>query len=69
MNGNESAALAVASDQYGVVSRAQLREQEMTDGPITQRLRAGRLLVCHPGVFRVAGASQTSRQRAMAACL
>jgi very-short-patch-repair endonuclease len=69
MNGNEAAALALASEQYGVISRAQLKESGLTDGAVDQRLRARRLLVCHPGVYRVPGAPQTNRQKAMAACL
>src|SRR3954451_12075960 len=69
MNGKESNALALASEQYGVISRAQARAKGMTERQIDDRLAAKRLLVCHPGVYRVPGAPQTNRQRAMAACL
>ena len=69
MNGSEVAALARASDQYGVITREQMRRLGLSDGAVDQRLRAGRLLVCYPGVYRVPGAPETNRQRAMAACL
>jgi very-short-patch-repair endonuclease/uncharacterized metal-binding protein len=69
MNGNEAAALALAAEQYGVITRAQLRNAGITNGAVDQRLRAGRLRVCHPGVYRVPGAPSTNRQKAMAACL
>jgi very-short-patch-repair endonuclease len=69
MNGAESDALALAAAQYGIVTRAQARVVGMTDDQIDRRLAAGRMLVCHPGVYRVPGAPETNRQRAMAACL
>jgi very-short-patch-repair endonuclease len=69
MNGTEAAALVLASEQYGVVTRAQLRELGLTDGAIDQRLRGGRLVACHPGVYRIPGAPRTNRQSALAACL
>ncbi len=69
MNGNESSALALAAEQYGVITRAQARTHGMSDRQIVSRLAAGRLLVCDPGVYRVPGSPETNRQRAMAACL
>ncbi|MDQ1521885.1 MAG: hypothetical protein QOI55_2958 [Actinomycetota bacterium] len=69
MNGHEARALQLAGDQYGVITRAQARQRGMTDDEIDYRLTSGRLLSVHRGVYRIAGAPQTARQRAMAACL
>jgi very-short-patch-repair endonuclease len=58
---------ATAERQYGVVTRAQLRES-LTDRQIHPLL--GRDLErMFSGVFRVAGSYPSARQRAMAACL
>lgn len=43
----------LASRQYGVVSRRQLRQVGMTESTIDRRLRAGRLHQLHRGVFAV----------------
>ena len=58
---------AVAERQYGVVTRAQLRES-LTDKQIHVLLRRD-LERVFSGVFRVAGSYPSARQRAMAACL
>jgi very-short-patch-repair endonuclease len=58
--------LALAETQYGVVARDQL---DLSKGQIDNLLRSGRLLRMYPGVYRIPGAPQTDRQRAMAACL
>jgi very-short-patch-repair endonuclease len=43
----------LASRQYGVVSRRQLRDRGLSDRSITQRVAAGRLQPVHRGVFAV----------------
>jgi very-short-patch-repair endonuclease len=58
--------LALAETQYGVVARHQL---DLTKGQIDNLLRSQRLVAIHPGVYRIPGAPQTGRQRAMAAAL
>ncbi len=59
----------LASMQYGVVSRTQALDAGLSTRQIDLRVESGRLAVVHPGVYRTAGAPQTGRQRAMAACL
>jgi very-short-patch-repair endonuclease len=59
----------LAAAQYGVVSRTQTLDTGLSARQIEIRIEAGRLTVVHPGVYRVAGAPTTGRQRAMAACL
>ena len=44
---------ALASRQYGVVSRHQLRDLGLSDRSITQRVAAGRLQPVHRGVYAV----------------
>jgi len=59
----------LAATQYGVVSRAQTIDLGLTPRQVELRLESGRLVSVHPGVYRIAGAPVTGRQRAMAACL
>ncbi|WCB96919.1 hypothetical protein DSM104299_05689 [Baekduia alba] len=44
---------ALAADQFGVVTRRQLLDARLTSKEIAGRVRARRLLRCHPGVYAV----------------
>lgn len=69
MNESEERVLARAANQYGIVSRTQAVEAGMTERQVERRVAAGRWIVVHPSVYRVAGTPVTGRQRAYAACL
>jgi len=60
---------AVATKQYGVVTRAQLRAAGLSDAAITRRAAAARLHRVHRGVFSVGHAVLGDRGRLMAAVL
>ncbi|MCB1002734.1 MAG: type IV toxin-antitoxin system AbiEi family antitoxin domain-containing protein [Acidimicrobiales bacterium] len=55
--------------QLALVTRRQLRESGWSTHQIDRAVRAGRLFVVHPGVYRLAGAPVTSHQRILAATL
>ena len=59
---------ALAEQQYGLVTRTQVAEH-VPASTIDRRLRTGRWIRIFPGVYRVAGAPVTARQRAMAVTL
>jgi hypothetical protein len=59
----------LATEQHGVVARAQLRTIGLTDKNIDYRLAAGRLIRISSGVFAVGHASLTREARWMAAVL
>jgi very-short-patch-repair endonuclease len=65
----EAALAALASEQYGVVSRAQLIELGFTRQAILRRLQADRLTRLHPGVYAVGHWALTSASRDLAAVL
>lgn len=67
MNEAEARVLAVAARQYGVVERTAAIAGGMTGRQVDRRLATGRWVPVHPGVYRVAGAPVTGRQRAFAA--
>jgi predicted transcriptional regulator of viral defense system len=69
MNKPEADLYTLAEDQYGVFSRAQAVDKGLKDSQVERRIRDGRFERLHPGVYRVAGAPVTGRQRAMAATL
>jgi very-short-patch-repair endonuclease len=58
----------LAALQHGVVDRHEVRARGLTDDAIHRRLRAGRLLQVHPGVYLLPGAPDTWHQRVLAAC-
>jgi very-short-patch-repair endonuclease/predicted transcriptional regulator of viral defense system len=60
---------ALAERQYGIVSRAQALRLGLSVEQVAYRLSTGRLVGAFPGVYRVAGAPPSGRQRAFAASL
>lgn len=63
------AALLLATDQDGVVSRRQLRGLGVGDGQVRSLLHHRRLVVVHPGVYVAHTGVPTWRQQAWAAVL
>ncbi|MBW3555936.1 MAG: DUF559 domain-containing protein [Actinobacteria bacterium] len=59
----------IARRQYGLLTRAQLLHLGMSRGQIQRWLGEGRLIACHPGVYRLAGAPPGWEQRVLAAVL
>ena len=59
----------LAADQLGVVALEQMRSLGVNDSRIWSRLRAGRLELVQPRVYRLAGAPDVPEQRLMAAVL
>ena len=55
--------------QYGTLSRSQALECGLTVPALEYLVKQGRLQPVFPSVYRVLGAPQTGRQRAMAATL
>ena len=58
-----------ATTHHGLIGRAQALEMGVSPGLVDARVRAGRLVVVHRGVYRVAGAPVTWTSRVLAACL
>jgi hypothetical protein len=69
IQGVERAIEALASEQFGALSRAQLLDLGATRRTIEHRLALGAWLSLLPGVYRVASVPPTSEQAAMAATL
>ena len=65
----ERALAALAYRQYGVVSRAQLRDLGLSDSRVTARVRRGGLVPVHRGVFAVGHSMLAVRGVWMAAVL
>ena len=59
----------LAARQHGCFSRRQVHDAGMTDRMIATRVASGRWLRVEAGVYRMAGAPVTWRQRAVAACM
>lgn len=66
---NERRAAALATRQHGIVTRAQLSALGFSASAIDRRIRAGRLLVQHPGVFALGHAALSQHGRWLAATL
>jgi very-short-patch-repair endonuclease len=60
---------ALTERQYGLITRSQAMRVGMTAGAIDHRLRHGIWLRAGRGVYRIAGAPRSPRQRALAAVL
>lgn len=58
-----------ASHRYGVFTNAQAAHYGLSVHVLSRRVRAGRLVRLHAGVFAVAGAPASWEQSIMAACL
>jgi very-short-patch-repair endonuclease len=58
-----------ARRQHGLISRAQALASGLNDQNLVDRLRAGRLLLVSPGVYRYPGVAESWRGEVMAACL
>jgi len=65
----DRAVAGVAQGQHGVVSLHDVRRCGLSRDQTYRRVAAGRLRRCQPGVYAIAGAPETWRQRAMAAVL
>ncbi|HEV2757626.1 MAG TPA: type IV toxin-antitoxin system AbiEi family antitoxin domain-containing protein [Actinomycetota bacterium] len=59
--------LRLAGRQHGVVIRQQVIEAGVTKSMLERRIRHGRFVRLHPGVYAVAGAPRTFEQRCFAA--
>jgi hypothetical protein len=65
---NDRAIAALAERQYGVFTSAQARDVGFTRDQRDKRLRAGRWLLTHPGVYRIAGVPASWRGQLLADC-
>ena len=65
----DRAIAAVATNQYGIFTRAQAATAGLTDRQLRSRLECGRIERITRHVFRIAGCSPSWRQRLMTACL
>jgi very-short-patch-repair endonuclease len=65
----DAAIAALATLQYGLISRAQALEAGCSPAFIEYRLATGRWEQLHPGVYRIAGVPGSWEQDVMAACL
>jgi very-short-patch-repair endonuclease len=59
----------LAAAQHGLVSRSQLNQLGINRGVIDHRVAVGKWQRMQPGVYRIAGAPETGKQRLMAAVL
>ena len=67
--GKDVAINQVASNQHGVISRAQALATDLTRGAILHRIEVGRWIEITSGVYRLTGAPASERSQAMAAVL
>jgi very-short-patch-repair endonuclease len=58
----------LASAHHGIVTRSQALGCGLTSFAVDHRLRSGRWLMLHPGVYRVSGAPRTWRGDLLAVC-
>lgn len=57
----------LAGRQHGIVSRSQLLRLGLSESAVKRRIRAGRLIVVHPGVYAVGHGALSFEGRCMAA--
>src|SRR5687768_10837053 len=69
MNDPERSCMALARDQYGLLTRPQALAAGMTPKQIRHRLDTGRWEVDHVSVYRLAPVPVTWHQRLLSACL
>jgi len=69
MKSTEIAWRRVARRQHAAISRAQLLSAGLSRRQIERRTAEGALLAVHRGVYRIAGAPQTTEQALWSACL
>jgi hypothetical protein len=60
---------AIASQQFGLITRAELIGLGLAERSIDDRIASGALIVVHPAVYRVAGAPESWEQACHAALL
>ena len=60
---------SIAGEQHAALSRRQLLEAGVSAHAVTHRVRTGRLVTVHAGVYRLAGSPGSWHQRIMAATL
>lgn len=65
----DAACAVIADGQLGLLTRSQIRSIGLSDQAIRRRVAAGVLIHVLPSVYRIAGASTSWDQRALAACL
>jgi very-short-patch-repair endonuclease len=58
----------VASEHHGIVTRSQALGAGLSSHALDHRLRSGRWVMLHPGVYRVSGAPRTWRGDLLAVC-
>jgi very-short-patch-repair endonuclease len=63
------AAYQRATNQFGLISRAQALEDGMTPGQIAWASASGAWVRVHPGVYRVAGSPESHESDLLAACM
>jgi predicted transcriptional regulator of viral defense system len=59
----------IASSQHGLITRTQVLGVGATSSFVAARVRSGEWAAISPGLYRLAGASRTTQQRILAACL
>jgi hypothetical protein len=65
---NDRRIAALAATQYGIFSRKQAIDRGISETMIHRRIASGRWDRIHPGVFRLAGASESWHQSVIALC-
>lgn len=67
--GADAICARIAGKQYGLIQRAQALNAGLSRSGIHRRVKGGRWQVVHPGVYRIAGTTQTWHQDMTAAHL
>src|SRR3954452_196739 len=64
----DHAIAALAQTQYGVFTSVQAEATGLTRDQRDRRLRGGRWISLHPGIYRIAGAPESWRGQLLADC-